>query len=96
VQRTTRRTPQSASRGDLRPDSLVAQRLVFELKTVDRLAPIHLAQATSTATSRTEATAQTSLASSANPLAFLAFLAAHSLPSAAAAETLRAKGARAP
>jgi len=33
--------------GDLRPDLLVAQRLVTELKTVDRLAPIHLAQALS-------------------------------------------------
>jgi GxxExxY protein len=33
--------------GDVRPDLLVAQRLVIELKTVDRLAPIHLAQALS-------------------------------------------------
>ena len=33
--------------GDLRPDLLVAERLIVELKTVDRLAPIHLAQALS-------------------------------------------------
>ena len=33
--------------GDLRPDLWVAQRLIVELKTVDRLAPIHLAQALS-------------------------------------------------
>ena len=33
--------------GDVRPDLLVAQRLIIELKTVDRLAPIHLAQALS-------------------------------------------------
>ena len=31
--------------GDMRPDFLVAGCLVVELKTVDRLAPIHLAQA---------------------------------------------------
>jgi GxxExxY protein len=33
--------------GDMRPDLLVAQRLVVELKAIDRLAPIHLAQALS-------------------------------------------------
>jgi GxxExxY protein len=33
--------------GDVRPDLLVAERLIVELKTVDRLAPIHLAQALS-------------------------------------------------
>jgi len=33
--------------GDLRPDLLVAKRLVVELKAVDRLAPLHLAQALS-------------------------------------------------
>jgi GxxExxY protein len=33
--------------GDVRPDVLVAERLIVELKTVDRLAPIHLAQALS-------------------------------------------------
>jgi GxxExxY protein len=33
--------------GELRPDLLVGGRLIVELKTVDRLAPIHLAQALS-------------------------------------------------
>jgi GxxExxY protein len=33
--------------GELRPDLIVADRLIVELKTVDRLAPIHLAQALS-------------------------------------------------
>jgi GxxExxY protein len=33
--------------GEVRPDLLVAQRLIVELKTVDQLAPIHLAQALS-------------------------------------------------
>jgi len=33
--------------GDARPDILVAERLIVELKTVDQLAPIHLAQALS-------------------------------------------------
>jgi GxxExxY protein len=33
--------------GDARPDLLVARRLIVELKTVDRVAPIHLAQALS-------------------------------------------------
>jgi GxxExxY protein len=31
--------------GDLRPDLLVGQRLVVELKTVEQLSPLHLAQA---------------------------------------------------
>jgi len=33
--------------GEMRPDFLVAQRVIVELKTVDELAPIHLAQALS-------------------------------------------------
>ena len=33
--------------GDVRPDLLIERRLIVELKTVDRLAPIHLAQALS-------------------------------------------------
>jgi GxxExxY protein len=33
--------------GEMRPDFLVAQRLIVELKTVDQLAPVHLAQALS-------------------------------------------------
>ena len=33
--------------GEMRPDFLVAQRLIVELKTVDPLAPVHLAQALS-------------------------------------------------
>jgi GxxExxY protein len=33
--------------GDMRPDLLVAQRLVVELEATERLAPIHLAQALS-------------------------------------------------
>jgi GxxExxY protein len=33
--------------GDMRPDLLVAQRLIVELKAIERLAPIHLAQALS-------------------------------------------------
>ena len=33
--------------GDARPDMLVAKRLIVELKTVDQLAPMHLAQALS-------------------------------------------------
>ncbi len=33
--------------GDLRPDLLVADRLLVELKAVDQLAPIHVAQALS-------------------------------------------------
>jgi GxxExxY protein len=33
--------------GDVRPDFLIAERLIVELKTADTLAPIHLAQALS-------------------------------------------------
>jgi len=33
--------------GEMRPDFLVAQRLIVEVKTVNQLAPIHLAQALS-------------------------------------------------
>jgi GxxExxY protein len=38
---------QGPVRGEMRPDFLVAQRLIVELKSVNQLAPVHLAQALS-------------------------------------------------
>jgi GxxExxY protein len=40
-------TYKDRSVGDMRPDFLVAERLIVELKTVEHLAPVHLAQALS-------------------------------------------------